>query len=552
MPYVRGYYRRSAGGGGGALTAPKRLTVDIYGADGVTLLRDRNSARYNLESLQFDTMLPGGYMSASFVLRRFVSGIWPGRAGLRVVIRRGVKILWMGWIEDIQRKQRGRIEEISVACLGPWQVLQQRLISFMYTGTVYGQTALALNLLDAPEISDNDDYLTATGVNIADLAYNHNEFTNLVKYICAAGNSSGQQMLFAIWEPERHIIPDSNVKNPQFEIWNNPTVVTVAPEHWTFVSPVGAPYTWTTSAYQAHSGFLSVKCDPPSSGTFYLKQADIPCAESTAYTVDFWAYGAAGSTPVWFKIYWKTASGGAISNVTGTSNNPGAAWTNYTEVVTSPAGAALFDIFFYTTVNTQEIYIDDVYVYPAMKLDTRPVAHLWARDLSTADYLLHTAQLDEALQVDTTTRKLVNYVVAGHSSTWLDPYEDAISQEAYRQRDIVVDVSEDATPTVAAAMGTTYLAKYKDPLVEPGSFRLKGPGAVTTAHGGRVWPEDLRAGDRVKIVDGPHAGEIVLLQQVSYADGVVTCTAEAKSNVPFLLAQAAKAEPKEMKRWTWW
>jgi hypothetical protein len=359
-------------------------------------------------------------------------------------------------------------------------------------------------------------------------------------------------MLFAIREPERQIVPDSNVRNPQFEIWNNPTDTTLPPDGWTFVSPVAAPYTWTTSAYQAHSGFLSVKCDPPSSGTFYLKQADIPCVESTDYTVDFWAYGAGDLSPVWFKIYWKTAAGGAISNVTGTSNDPGAAWTNYTEVETSPAGAALFDIYFYTTAGTGRVYIDDVYVYPAMKLDTLPVAHLWARDLSSADYLLHTEHLDEALNVDTTTRELANRVYVNYSTTWLSPYEDAASQAAYRVRDVVVDPGDAATSTVAAAMGTAYLAKYKDPLVEPASFKFNRYGVVTTLHGGRVHPEDLRAGDRVKIVDGPHAGEIVLLNQVSYADGMVTCTPEAKSSVPVLLAQAERSEPKELRRWTWW
>jgi hypothetical protein len=55
-----------------------------------------------------------------------------------------------------------------------------------------------------------------------------------------------------------------------------------------------------------------------------------------------------------------------------------------------------------------------------------------------------------------------------------------------------------------------------------------------------VWPEDLRAGDRVRIADGPDAGRVALLTRVEYADGVVTATPERPDDVPMLLAKAKK------------
>jgi hypothetical protein len=89
-------------------------------------------------------------------------------------------------------------------------------------------------------------------------------------------------------------------------------------------------------------------------------------------------------------------------------------------------------------------------------------------------------------------------------------------------------------------MRDAYLARYKDPLTEANAFRVGRPGPIRTAHGGLVWPEELRAGDRLEVADGPLAGRVLLLTRVAYADGVVTYTPERPDDVPLLLAKGLR------------
>lgn len=556
MPYVRGYYRRSAGGGGGALTAPKRLDVAIYGEDGATLLHSRRNARYVLESLAFDNALPGGFLSCSFTLRGAVINNWPGRSGLKVVVRRGEQVVWLGWIEDIKRRQLGRIQQIDVSCYGPWQVLQQRLLTATYEGTIYGEVAIESALMYCQEISNNADYLASTSMSIDTFQQTNKYISDLVKMVCDIGNSSGQQMLFAIWEPARRTVEASDVLNPGFEIPG--ASAAVAPESWTWGGSSLTPG-WSVEA--GHDSLQAVYVQENDGSPANIYQNGIACEASTAYTVSFWAKNKTGIVipydpgDLYFTIAWKNSSGGAISTTTGTTVTPATSWTQYTEVVNSPAGAVTFNLTFYmTNMDPAGIFLDDVSIYATWELDTRPTAHLWARDLSAADYYLWTGQLDDALDCDETTRELANNVIVSYGSTpdYTTAGEDATSQADYRQRDVLIDAGSDASSTMATALRTAHLARYKDPLLEPGSFKLARPGALRTAHGQVVWPEDVRAGDRIKIMDGPAAGEIMLLTQVSYNDGTVSCTPESAGNVPILLAKVSSAMKSEFPKYWWW
>lgn len=550
MPFVRSYFRRAPGAALAGAPVVRGLDVAIYAADGTNLLREATGGRYRVASLAFDSGLPGGFLTATLTLAMPTARSWPGRAGLRVIIRRGNRVLWWGWIEDIRRLVRGGVEGLTLTCLGPWQQLQQRLCSPAYTGTLTGDNAIALELTTAcDDISPDYSALTATGVNMAPLTWTNRPVSELVKAVCQAGNSSGQQMLFGIWEPSgrsRNGYPTAINTNPHFETlagalhvgWTSVTI-TGAPvvdyAHALYHSPIYAPRFRRGAEAGTQSARLSTD-----SGYFF---AVTPAA---TYVVDYWAYfGATASISCYARLNWYNSGGGLISQVALTvRNSTGSAFgARFVESTVAPALAATcrLDLVLSLPDSGANAYIvfDDCYVYALgapIAADREPRAHLWARDLSTADYRLYTSELATALDIDESTRELANYVLGQYSTSYTAAAQDAASLLRYRRREAIANAGA-VSSTVATAMRDAYLALHKAPMIEPGAFRLTRPGAIRTLHGTPIWPEELRAGDRLEIADGPLAGQIIMLSRVAYADGVVSCTPERPADVPLLLAR---------------
>lgn len=554
MPFVASYFRRSPGAAQETPIPPRRLDVVVYGPDGSRPLRDRSNARYALESLNFDSALPGGFLHAGFTLRKPAAAAWPGREGLTVVIRRGSKTLWWGWIEDISRTQRGRIEEITVACYGPWQEATQRHCSPAYGSTMYGDAAIAQELrMNCPDISTNVAGLTPTNVDLAPLAWTNRPVSDLVKVVCDAGNDLGQTMLFAIWEPSGLSTggyAGAINPNPDFEQAGSGGI----PYGWMHYVWIGDPQLeWTTARYNSASHGVRVyrgSAAGTQMGWVGTHQAlYFAVTAGTTYTVDYWVYmGAVSSAQCWGRMNWYNAAGGTIRQdaLTVRYSTGSAFGARYVEDATAPANAALcrLDLAYHLPDSGTESYMvfDDAYVYApgaTLALDRRPRAWLWPRDLSGADYLLYTAGLADGLEVASTTRDLVNYVVASYGSgpSTTAPALDVDSQAAYRRRDALISAGQEASATVAAAMRDAHLAAHKTPAREPGSIKLVRPGALRLQHGGRVWPEDLRAGDRVRIADGPAAGTVLLLTRVAYSDGEVAATPERADDASSMLAK---------------
>ena len=212
--------------------------------------------------------------------------------------------------------------------------------------------------------------------------------------------------------------------------------------------------------------------------------------------------------------------------------------------MTSPAGAVIAKVAFEFSVpnnSLASLYLDQFTMGltgGALAPATRPQAHLWARDLSTFDYTLSPAALTDGLAVDTTTRMLVNRVIATYGATPdVTEATDGTSQGLYRQRDIVLAQGADEVLTGAQAAADRYLADHKDPMAEPQGWRLSRPGAVRSRYGRPIDPLWLRAGDRLLIVDGALAGTIVMLTQTEWSNGSMTCTPERPEDVVKILAR---------------
>ncbi|MBK8211579.1 MAG: hypothetical protein IPK78_18140 [Rhodospirillales bacterium] len=183
------------------------ITVLIYDAAGNPLRWRGGLAGRSAFDVQFSSGLPGGFLEAAFALPRAVAR-WAGvQAGQTVEIRRGTRVLWLGYVEDVRRRQAGDIDAMTVSCLGPYQVLQQRLIADVdYTADQQGSDAIRQELTaNCPEISADYTHVEATNVAIGPLAKAYVPVGNIVDAVLAAGNADGQQMLFAIWEPPRTV-----------------------------------------------------------------------------------------------------------------------------------------------------------------------------------------------------------------------------------------------------------------------------------------------------------------------------------------------------------
>jgi hypothetical protein len=526
---------------GDGATASPDLDVAIYGTDG-TLLRDGTGGRYRAEQVRFSTGLPGGFQQASFTLSGGTGRAWPGRAGHKVIIRQGRRVLWWGWIEDI-RRQGPAGDLLSVACLGPWQVASQRLLDPTFVPSTTANTAIQ-DVLRAymPEMSNSSDELDATGVALAAITWNYEAAAQLIKRICDTGNTSNQQMLFAFWEPGAGTVELQTAGD--FETWG-----VDAPQWWTFATVSGTPVVLSNSVY-VHSGAASVYCYGTGGGTNkgQLYQDNIAVAASTSYTCDYWVYwaGALGGLPTCqIKISWYTGARVLIETSSATLHTrPGSdGWQQCTDALTSPAGAMTAKVTFEFAAPSYlmaSLYLDQFTLTltgGGASATTRPQAYLWARDLSTFDYTLSPAALADGLVVETTTRSVVNRVIATYGAADVTEATDGTSQGLYRERDSVLALGADEVLTGATAAAARYLADYKDPLAEPQGWRLSRPGAVRSRYGRPIDPLWLRAGDRLKIVDGALAGTIVMLTQTEWSDGAMTCTPERPEDVVKILAR---------------
>jgi hypothetical protein len=231
---------------------------------------------------------------------------------------------------------------------------------------------------------------------------------------------------------------------------------------------------------------------------------------------------------------------------TWTSDGTTTGWQAFLDVLEAPAGAVEAVLHISAVVGedggaARYVAVDDVRMYlytDDLAPETKPRARLWARDLGDYDYDLRTAALAETLNVLETTRDLANYVVASYgSSSYTAAAEDAASQAAYRQRDVLVAAGR-VGATAAAAQRDAFLELHAQPGEEVGALRL-GERSVLDKLGRFVHPARLRAGDRLRVSDGRMAGTVFLAEAVDYdaETGTARLQPESYTDVSRMLAR---------------
>lgn len=509
------------------------ITVALYGVDGAPL-SEPTGALARPAGLTFATGLPGGFLDARFSLPAAAARALNLRPGLRTIVWRGAQVLWWGWVEDVSYRVRGAVAMAEVACLGPWQEVQQRLFSANYSN-VASNSALADALAaHCPNVSRDTRGLAETGVQIS-VSWSYRPVSELVRLVCDAGNSAGQPLLFALWEPSFGRAYLGNTANllsdPELEFRD---------QYWYLGN--GQYANWDTTNY--HSPVTCMLfAEFAQDGLAH--RAKVAVQAGAPYTVEYWhRYSAHTGMSSQSRVDWFTAGDQYISSTYGPSHgSSGTAepWVYRAHVHTAPANAATARPIIAVSVGSgvgKWVAIDDVRMYLAavsLPTDDKPRPVLWPRDLSDWDYLLYTRFLREAATVEASTRELANYVLVAYGSSYTAAGQDFQSQTLYRRRDAVLNAGNISQAT-ANAMRDVYLAAHKAPATQMRGVAVP-KGAVWGRSGEVVDPAVLRAGHRLRLADGPLAGRVILLQKTEWRDGVMTVTPEDVADVPLLLAK---------------
>ena len=552
MPIVSSYFRRAAGAAAGAVGTGRQPTVEVYSSSASTTLL-HGWERNKVADLAFGTGLPGGFLSATFSVVK-PPRTCPIDTGQKVIIRWGTYIVWWGWVEDVTRKVRGRVEQISVMCLGPYQQCVQRIMQEAIGGMDSDAALKAALLMYTDRISTDYSHIAATGVDLGFTSGTYTTVADTVQAVCNLGNTSNQPMQFAIWEPNTNwldVAATGNLAlNGGFE----------ANSDWTYSSAGRATNVVHNGSYSCEASGTSGSVTSSdyitvAAGEEYILQLSyIYRVILTSRYIDFVPEEVNHDYLDTVNVRWYDSGDNLLSTTTWTHGThfPVATlnWQKFAVFATSPASAVKAKLYIVIrdreyNLNwdnalelTDEIAgaIDDVSFYISHQsggTEAKPTPWFWARDLSTFDYLLYTQT--GGLDLTETTRALVNGVWVAYNGGTTAQATDATSIAAYRQRDIKL-AATNLTATPAAQYRNTYLAQYKDPRFEPGSFTVRR-GAIRTENGAVVELPLVRAGTRLQLADGPYAGTIINLKATSWSGGGLQCTPEADLGATQLLAK---------------
>lgn len=514
------------------------LAVAIYDRNGLLMRWRGGTVQGSMRRLRFSTSVPGGFGVCTFDLALSTARRWPVEPGYRCVVSLGQDVVWWGWVEDITNGQRGQREWISVIALGPWQQVNQRLISETYNDV--NSTYIVRDMLAeyCPDISQDYSQLVNSGVPLT-IDWTYRPLPELIKLACQAGDSVGRPLLFAIWEP-----PGSRVSVSQAGVLNDDPELEHLETYWEKGSDL---LYYVTSQYT--SPRYSWRWTETASGGIRHKRR-IPVAASSSYVVDYWLYWTAfASMTAASRVDWYNAGNTLISTsygATQTSDGTSTGWRAVTDTLTAPSGAVEAVLHITASVGSgggsaRFLGVDDVRMYLStteLAPNSKPRAYLWARDLSGYDYGLRSAALADGLQVTTTTRDLANWVVAGYgNSNYTSAAQDTASQALYRRRDVALSAGSVALVD-AQAQRDTWLTLHAEPGSAVGALRL-ARGSLLDNRGLLVEPARLRAGDRLRVLDGALAGTVILVESTEYdaEAGVVSVQPESYTDVSRMLAR---------------
>jgi len=133
------------------------LTIEVYSAtDPDAAIYEAELGEKRIQNLQFGTVFPGGlYSDASFFVPRNVLIHWRISGGQRVVFRNGRRIVYEGYVSEVNSVISGSESGMQVTCIGAWGwILMTRRSTKLWSDTRIDNTAWVADYTTDGDVSD--------------------------------------------------------------------------------------------------------------------------------------------------------------------------------------------------------------------------------------------------------------------------------------------------------------------------------------------------------------------------------------------------------------
>lgn len=134
----------------------------IYDLDG-NYVNDPERCAEFASNLQFSSIWPKGYETASFVIRRDIAARWAVKSAYGLIIRDGLRIVWQGRLAGLHKAIQGGDESINIRADGWYCVLRDRTIRKRWADNAAVRRLLptAQDTAEQNEfdLTKNDDYI---------------------------------------------------------------------------------------------------------------------------------------------------------------------------------------------------------------------------------------------------------------------------------------------------------------------------------------------------------------------------------------------------------
>lgn len=487
-----------------------RERILIYDTSGACVNDPDKSAQY-ATGLRWESMWPKGYGPLSFRVSRDIVAQWAAKAAYGVKIFDGLRIVYQGRLNSLGKALQSGSEYVNVSAAGWYIRLVERKMRKRWVDNH------ALQYVEWPAgVTQNDQELFQEEFNQEGL---------LVRMVHKDATRDPTDIYY-----QNYVTPNGYIKRVTFD-WATRTGeginiliynVDQAADEWDNdpdqVNGSGsADHTFT----QGDTTSFDIRIYPDATDTYdpndYARVNDLWVYSETALTQsDIIEDVLAALGTDLSSDYDEIGSPGYTLNPFSTLNDDFETGDSIIQRVASYGDASL---------NTWGLSVWD----SAGTSDDLPKAVFETRDVSDYEYQVSLADL-QSFSDDETDDELYNWIPVKYTDEkdrirYITPDDDSDLKDTdsisdYGQRDApTIDVGV-ATSTLATNVGKRYLEYHKDPLHKTSMVIV---GEIRTKEGIRMPANQVRAGQRVKLVDYG-GGTIYFLRHTSYDAESATLT----------------------------
>jgi hypothetical protein len=534
------------------------MRVKITARDSADFININNLVGLD-SNLYYESAMPGGMTVAGcrIPLRERYT---PRLQGCKFEVYDGANCVWWGRITDVTDTVQKHEHYVDLVANAPWGLCAQRPFSQDYQSGC-GMVWTANEIIKAAVFGNVEDVLIqandwdSTCVNLVPISWTDTTVQTVIGDCLRLGGDTTAPWTFLIEAPKTQYSQTGNY------------LFTNDGESDTFDYRIGA----SVSEEQYRHGHSSFKFVAAASAAGCVRR-DLP-ATCTQYFAAAWFYIPRSTSAMEHDFfYFRSPDTGEIARVSSTSANIIYAhtgtgltygaymdttfglgcwhWISLFVVCHSASGTVRVNldgknIVYQTDINTggsvidgmfvgmartesasRLMYMDDVvmsranvigyYGKDSLATETLPVARLVQTDLTTYDFIVDLAEIDNSYRLDCSLRNVANQIDGTHKTGNNDPVFDKTSIKRYGQLQSLQSTTKTANPTINRYVQNRYLEQYSEPTGQLQSFKItKEP---TKIDGTKLRLPYIKAGMRFKIRQLPERG-IMYVGQTKYTRG---------------------------------